>query len=256
MLKVGVAQIPNSVSLEENYTAISNFLTRFEQTAVDLVLFPECSLSGFSAKITECSMDRLTPFLDSIAQWSKKTRTHVVLPTAISEYGKVFNSGFWFTGREIKRFQKLGLTESEKKFFSVSADNTEKVFEVNGYKCALLICMEAQQAHNTHFEAGAAHFILWPGYWGWTNQDKWSGESREGKPNLIFENMSSWRIPLIQSNFAYNDLQDERRSGPEGLSVVVDENNVLRYQGGHKKEMGFVVTLEQRTLKFVAPLLP
>lgn len=118
MLKIGVAQTRNSIDIEANYSSIFSFLQHFEKNKVDLALFPECSLSGFSAKISKCTLDRLTPFLNLIDQWRKSTGISVVLPTAIAEDEKVYNSGFWFGEDETQRFQKVGLTESEKNFQS------------------------------------------------------------------------------------------------------------------------------------------
>ncbi len=39
-------------------------LTHFEEKEIDLILFPECSLSGFSSKIKDCTIDLITPYLD------------------------------------------------------------------------------------------------------------------------------------------------------------------------------------------------
>lgn len=245
MLKIGVAQINNSTELDRNFASIESFLNRFESEGVQIVLFPECALSGFSAKMRECSIDKLQPYLDSVDQWSRRTGIQVVLPTAIFENGKVFNSGYWFASSAVTRFQKLSLTESEKNFFAVANENRQKVFEVGGYGCALLICMEAQLDPWTHFDAEAADLVLWPGYWGWTLEDPWRAVSSDGRPQLVYGNMDTWKMPLIQANFAANDLGDHRTSGPEGLSVVVDEANVLRYRGEHRAEAGFVVTLDR-----------
>jgi predicted amidohydrolase len=245
MLKIGVAQTQNSIEIEENFTSIASFLKCFEKTDVQLVVFPECALSGFSAKIKECSIDRLHPHLESVRHWSLRTGIQVVLPTAIFEQGQVYNSGFWIHGNEIRRFQKLGLTESEERFFSVAPDNRQKVFEVNGYKCALLICREAQLPAATYFAPGEADLVLWPGYWGWTAQSIWGPLSEENRPNSVFENMSLWKTPIIQANFARNNLGDTRSTGPEGLSVVVDESNILQYRAPQKQESAFVVTLDR-----------
>lgn len=114
--------------------------------------------------------------------------------------------------------------------------------------------MEAQQPAYTHFTPGGVDLILWPGYWGWTQADSWGASAQGEKPNLVYENMASWKLPLIQSNFAYNDLGDDKKTGPEGLSVVVDANNILRYQGEYHKEAGFIVSLDQSTILDCASL--
>ena len=254
MLKIGVVQLRNSISVESNYYSIRSFLKQFEENKVDLILFPECALSGFSSKITECSLEKIKPFLHSIDKWSKEFQTHVVLPTAIADREKIYNSGFWFSDKEIKRFQKCGLTDSERNFFSVSKDFLTKVFEVKGYRCALLICMEAQQLPYTYFPKNSADLILWPGYWGWTPADTWSIKSFNNKENLVYKNMISWQLPLIQSNFAFNDLDDKRASGPEGLSIVVNKDNNLCFRGKHMKESAFIVTVKQNKVICCNPL--
>ncbi len=150
MVSIDVAQIANSLSLEKNVQTIVEFLNRFKAKNVDLVLFPECSLSGFSAKMKECTLDLLQPYLDQIQQWSADSGIQVILPTAIVENQKVYNSGFWFKGNTKTQFFKLGLTDSEKKFFSIPEAATQKVFEIGSLKCGLLICKEAQQAPWQH----------------------------------------------------------------------------------------------------------
>jgi len=71
MINIGVSQIKNSTKIEENFVSIQKSLQLFEQTDVDLIVFPECSLSGFSAKIGECTLDLVTEHLNSIDNWSK-----------------------------------------------------------------------------------------------------------------------------------------------------------------------------------------
>jgi len=57
--------------------------------------------------------------------------------------------------------------------------------------------------------------------------------------------MNEWRIPLIQSNFSMNDIDDYRSTSPEGLSFIVNRNNSLEFKGAHLKAEGFVVELEK-----------
>ncbi len=55
MLSVGIAQIPNSTDISKNFENIYDLLKQFEKTKVDVVLFPECTLSGFTSKMREWS---------------------------------------------------------------------------------------------------------------------------------------------------------------------------------------------------------
>lgn len=243
MLNIAIVQIKNSTNKEENFKTIMGFLKQLETEEVDLILFPECALSGFSGKITECTLENLESYLVQIQHWTKLHNKSVVLPTAIVE-DKIYNSGFYFNQGERQRFYKLGLTESELKFFSVPEIPTPKTFHCKGTKFALIICIEAEHEPWTYFKPGEAELILWPGYWGWEKGDEWN-ETKSGKDeaNLIYKNMREWKLPLIQANFAYNDSADHRPTGPKGLSVVVDQENRVIRRGEHEAEGFFIIKI-------------
>lgn len=245
MLSVGIAQIPNSTDVSKNFEAIYGLLQKFETTNVDVILFPECSLSGFTSKMKECTDAVLNPYVEKVQSWVNRTGIEVVLPTAIVESEKVFNSGFWFKENECERFYKIGLTDSEKKFFSVPADERSKVFKIKGYNVAVLICFEIEHGPWTYFEKEQVDAILWPGYWGWKLEDTWTEKREQEKLNPIFKNMTAWQIPILQSNFACNDLDGHTGAGPEGLSFVVNSNNELIRKGAHLKSAGFIVSLDK-----------
>ncbi len=54
-INIGVAQLTNSTDIEKNFNSITSFLSRFEKEKVDVILFPERSLSGFSSKMRQCT---------------------------------------------------------------------------------------------------------------------------------------------------------------------------------------------------------
>lgn len=245
MLSVGIAQIPNSADISKNFENICGLLEKFKKTDVDVILFPECSLSGFTSKMRECSKEALVPYILKMQNWVNQTGIEVVLPTARVENEKIFNSGYWFKENENQRFYKTGLTDSEKNFFSLPSDLSPKVFHLKNYKLAVLICFEIEHSPWTYFEKGAADAILWPGYWGWTLEDKWADKKLQGKPNQVFINMASWQMPILQSNFAYNDLDGHKGVGPEGLSFVIDQDNKHIFTGPHLEKNGFIVTLDK-----------
>lgn len=193
----------------------------------------------------ECTSHLLQPYIEQIQKWSADSGIQVILPTAIVEDQKVYNSGFWFKNNSRTQFYKLGLTDSEKKFFSIPDHQTQKVFEISDFRYGILICKEAQQDPWQHMPSGDVDFVVWPGYWGWTKECKWQAVTEE-KKNLVFENSMVWKAPVIQANFAYNDLGGHTGAGPEGLSMVVNADNSLVFQGSHLRESGFLVKLEKR----------
>lgn len=244
MISIGVAQIANSLEVERNFQAILSFLEQFKKAEVDVVVFLECSLSGFSAKMKECTFDFLSPYLERIQTWSNESNIEIVLPTALVDGEKIYNSGFWFKGNIKTQFYKLGLTESEKTFFAVPDYETPKVFQLKDFKCGLLICKEVQLEPYQYIGSSEIDFILWPGYWGWTKDCRWQS-STDGKENLIFSNSLKWKNPIVQANFAFNDLGGQSGPGPEGVSMVIDSDNRLLFQGSHLSESGFIVQISK-----------
>lgn len=53
-----------------------------------------------------------------------------------------------------RSFYRLGLTDSEKKFFSVPDKSSAKVFRIKDYNLGLLVCFEVEQQPWAHFQAG------------------------------------------------------------------------------------------------------
>lgn len=243
MISVGVAQILNTVSLERNLETARKFLRRFAFEKADLVLFPECGLSGFSTRAGECSRDRLAAVLGELEGWSRETGISVVLPSILREEREVFNAGFWISPSGTETFFKVGLTAAERTFFSAPS-RSPKVFAVGDFRFGLLICCEAQEPASTYFREGDVDAILWPGYWGWTVEDGWDAMDLNGRPNRIFANMDVWKRPLIQSNFAGNDVEGGQ-GGPQGLSLVIDADNRVAHRARHSVESGFLVILEK-----------
>lgn len=247
MIKIGVCQIKNSIEVESNFISIMQSLKIFQNTDTDIILFPECSLSGFSAKIKDCTLDLMSDYFAKIEKWSKDHNKYVVLPTALDD-GKIYNTGFVFGGIDREQFYKIVFSESEKKFFSTLEKNTKKIFSIKKYNIAILLCLEAEMHPYLFFAKGDADLILWPGYWRWQREDKWEEFKKDGNPNLIFKNMNEWKIPLIQSNFAFNDIADERNAGPHGLSMFVNKDNSLFFQADFNKESCYQITVENQKI--------
>jgi predicted amidohydrolase len=249
MLKIGVTQIKNSANIEENYHTIQKALKVFESTDVDVILFPECALSGFTGKLNGCTLDLLDDYLTDIESWSKRNNKFVFLPTALVSEGKVFNTGFLFGNQKTQRFYKQGLTESELTFFSTPSEDSNKIFTIKGYNLAILICIEAELDPWKFFKEGDADIILWPGYWGWEKGETWKELKKDGEPNLTFENMKKWKVPLIQSNFAFNDLGGHSGAGPHGLSMFVNSDNKLYQSGDFDSESCYEVHISNNEIQ-------
>lgn len=224
-------QIPNSLSIEENFKHILNSLENAIEEKCELVVFPECALSGFSSEMKKCSMDFLKPFLDQIREISFQQNVTVVLPSAYAKEEKVYNAVFIFDSNQVAIQYKVVLTESEQKFFSVPEIAHSKIFTKKGIRIAILVCLEAQMSPFSFIQEGEVDLILWPGY-------ILSGEKKEWNKivkNEVYQNMTHWKVPLIQSNFSFNELSIGKDRGPDGHSIVLDKNNNLVQRGKYQE---------------------
>ncbi len=241
MLKIGPVQIPNSTEIEENFLQIEKCLQFYASTKVDVILFPECGLSGFSAQIKNCTLERLLPYLERIQHWSNEQDTVVILPTAIHNDGLNFNTGFIFQQNQREQFFKIGLTDGEKIFFSLPENQSKKIFTIKNFNLGLLICYEIEQSPWTYFSPGDVDVILWPGYWGRNKEDSWDNSGP------IYRNMEEWRCPLIQSNFSRNNLANHNGAGPQGLNLYINADNKLFAEGPFEQNSCSVIELKKES---------
>jgi len=245
-LRLGVGQIKNETDLQNNFSKIKKCLSVFSKNNVELAIFPECALSGFSAAMRDVTDEVLRPMLEDFLNISNTDGIAILLPTGIKK-GEIYNTGFYFNNNEIKQFYKIGLTDSEKKFFSAPSNYQKEIFEIKSFKFFTLICMEAQESAYKYFKPDDVDFIVWPGYWGWKKNDTWNKIKSDGEECLVFENMTRWQIPLIQANFAYNDFSDARSDGPHGMSMIVNSDNSLFNTGAIDQESCLIVDLEKKS---------
>jgi predicted amidohydrolase len=238
-MKIGSIQIPNSLSVEENFKHILNSLKNAITNGCELVVFPECSLSGFTSEMKKCSMDFLKPYLDQIKEISFQQNITIVLPSAYVEEEKVYNAVFIFNSNEVTIQYKVGLTESEQRFFSVPENAHSKIFTTKGIRIGVLVCFEAQMSPYSFIKEGEVDLILWPGYILSGERKEWNDVER----NEVYQNMTHWKVPLIQSNFSFNDLSIGKDRGPDGHSIVLDKNNNLVQRGKYQQNDIIVTNL-------------
>jgi predicted amidohydrolase len=236
-MKIASVQIPNSISIEDNFKNILRSLKDALEEGCELVLFPECSLSGFTSEMKKCTMDFLKPFLDQIREISFQKNVTIVLPSAYVEETKIYNAIFIFDSNKMMIQYKIGLTESEQRFFSIPESTHPKIFTLKGIRVGVLVCFEAQMAPYSFIKEGEVDLILWPGYILSGDKKEWNVVEK----NEVYQNMTYWKVPLIQSNFSFNDLSIGKERGPDGHSVVLDKNNNL-VQRGKYQENDIIIT--------------
>ncbi len=213
IIKIGISQLENSTDQTTNIKTIERHLNAYESHDVDVVVFPECALSGFSAKFERRTEQQLLSSISFAKNWSERNEALIILPSAyVGNDGQIINGGWLVNGPLTEPFYKVGLTESEKRFFASVASPGKRSFKIRGVDCALVICREIDDPSNTY--VNSPDLVIWPGYYNWLTTP-W--QQPEGAARL--NTASNWGVPLIQCNWAKN-VGTNSAAAPSGGSVV------------------------------------
>jgi predicted amidohydrolase len=129
----------SSRKLSDNVEATRQHLERCAREGAQVVVFPECSLTGY---FDDEYMHNLKPkevraALDRIGQACKQYQVYAVVGAAVPDQGKLFNSALVFgpDGKQMERYDKIQLAER----WPVGGDHLS-VFCVAGVPCSVIIC--------------------------------------------------------------------------------------------------------------------
>ena len=142
VLRVGAAQMKFRRSIAENVAWIHQTIESGSDTGVDIVLFPECAVTGYNCDFSRVSRADIKDALGSVAASARKFRCNVLVGAPTFSRGRWFNSLVVFDrhGRETYRYHKIHLTPRDAKFFRPG--NCLAFFRIDGVPCTAIICHE------------------------------------------------------------------------------------------------------------------
>lgn len=142
VLQIAAAQLKFRRTLPENVELIRQFVARAAQANCDVVLFPECALTGYNVDFDELRRGEIEIGLNAIADAARAHRCHVLIGSPTFARGRWFNSLLIFDrrGRERFRYHKIHLTPRDAEFFTPG--NSVAFFRIDGVPCTAIICHE------------------------------------------------------------------------------------------------------------------
>jgi predicted amidohydrolase len=123
-LKIGAAQMPVTDNVEVNYRNILRYLQLAQRRGLDLVVFPECALSGYGpthfARPADIDHRAVEAKLRQLPNDIRRLGVAVVLGASRKVGKRIYNSAFWFdrSGKQIGLYDKLHLMDNEKPFYT------------------------------------------------------------------------------------------------------------------------------------------
>ncbi len=142
VLQIAAAQLKFRRTLPENVELIRRLLAEAARAGSDVVLFPECALTGYSVDFHKTARGEIENGLKAVSDAARAHRCHVVIGSPTFARGHRFNSLLVFDrqGRERFRYHKIHLTQREVKFFKPG--NSIAYFYIDGVPCTAIICHE------------------------------------------------------------------------------------------------------------------
>ena len=141
-LRITAAQLKFRPTLRENVEIIRRFVDEAAQAGSDVVLFPECALTGYNRNFSKLAHGEVENGLRAVAEAARAHRCHVLIGSPTFARGRWFNSLLVFDrrGRETFRYHKIHLTTRDSTFFT--SGNSVALFRIDGVPCTAILCHE------------------------------------------------------------------------------------------------------------------
>jgi N-carbamoylputrescine amidase len=142
VLQIAAAQLKFRRTLPENVQLIGRFIAAAARAGSDVVLFPECALTGYSVDFHRLARGEVKSGLRVVADAARGQRCHVLIGSPTWARGRWSNSLLVFDrqGRERFRYHKIHLTPREAGFFTPG--QSLAFFRIEGVPCTAFICHE------------------------------------------------------------------------------------------------------------------
>lgn len=141
-LVVAAAQMKFRPTIAENVAWIRATIGAAADARADVVLFPECAVTGYNVDFTALHRSAIDDALDCIAQTARQAHCHVLVGSPTFTGRKRLNSLVVFNrqGREVFRYSKIHLTPRDAQAFAPG--NQLAFFRLDGIACTAILCHE------------------------------------------------------------------------------------------------------------------
>jgi omega-amidase len=157
-MHIGIVQMYLSTDVAQNTQKILGFMKQAYERGIDLLCFPECSLTGYILDHNKIRMDEIRKGISDIQRLADKHNISAIVGTSWQANNNNKNKNKNVDGDDtgnnkrdiyntavvirphskIKLYFKNDLTDYDKKYFSKG--NSTITFKVKDIKCSVLIC--------------------------------------------------------------------------------------------------------------------
>jgi len=145
-VRVAAVQMPFGARVEENLAAMRACLARLARRRVELVVFPECSLSGYLVPPARRNWKKIAAGVEELRALAREKKMAIIFGSAEPRgSGKPWNTAYAVdrTGRIVSRYRKSHLIDYERGHFSPGTEAPE-VFSLCGLRVVMQICFDVR----------------------------------------------------------------------------------------------------------------
>jgi predicted amidohydrolase len=234
-LRVAAVQFRSSRDLASNTLQICRFIGEAAQAKADIVVFPECALTGyFEDVITNTTAAQLSAAEEKILQECRNAHIYAVVGTPFRDGSQLYNSAVVISpeGSIIERYYKVQLAERWP-----DAGDHVSVFPIDGIPCSMIICHDERYPELVRLPVLAgAKVIFYISHESGLRETNKIAPYRAQVQARAVENT----VFLVQANAPANS----DKSGSHGQSrIIAPDGNIIREASMTEQEVLFA-TLE------------
>lgn len=141
-LRVAAVQMKFRSTIPANLERIIELIHSAARDGVDVVLFPECAVTGYRREFEELQPEPVEAACAAVGRAARQARCHVLVGSPSFRNGKWFNSLLVFDrrGRKVYQYSKIHLTQWDARFFTPG--NSLAFFRLEGVPATAIICHE------------------------------------------------------------------------------------------------------------------
>lgn len=198
VLPLAVVQPVMKATIAENLPGLLAEIIAAAREGARLVLLPECATTGFHRGLPgQCRGHSLTDAAGVLRRASDQLGVAVVVGSPWPHDGGILNAAVVLRPGCVPLVApKVGLTDSERQFFTVAPRGEPWTF--GGWRLATVLCREVEDLEAlAEAYAGRVDALLWPGY------VAWDGEGPDGGGLEVAASRLAARlgVPILQCNW-------------------------------------------------------
>jgi predicted amidohydrolase len=141
-LRVAAVQMKFAPAIDDNLAAMRRALGEAARRRADVVLFPECAVTGYGYDFASLRPAEIRGALAAVGQMAATARTNVLVGSPVFRRGKLLNCVVVFDrqGQATYCYAKCQLTESDQRCFTPG--DAIALFDIDGTTVTTIICHE------------------------------------------------------------------------------------------------------------------